>query len=85
MSQPLVDPSKRRHLDHIPCAKPVDVACSDNNEESSIRIAVDNIGATVGNNSNAVVGDGSGNGSGDTAVGYDSGDAAVSGDVNESG
>ena len=57
---------------------------SDNKEQSSIRIVVDNSDATVGNKSNAVVGDDGGGDSGDAAGGGDSGDgsgdAAVSDD-----
>ena len=78
------------------CTEPMDIATplnkdvhSDNNEQSSIHIVVDNSDVTVGNNSNVVVGDDSGDGSGDAAVGDgngdDSGDAAVNDDVTVSG
>ena len=77
-------------------AEPVGVATplnkyvqSDNKEQYLILIVVDNSGATVCNSSNAVVGDDSGDGSGDAAVGDgngdDSGDAAVNDDVTVSG
>ena len=57
---------------------------SDNKEQYSIRIVVDNSDVPVGNNSNAVGGNDSGEGSGDdAAVGDDSGDGDGSGDAYE--